>query len=259
MIPHVLFDPCGRVVDMLRSAYSTKMVFEEGGEQILVRWYDAAPGARAAPPSPFWSRNWKPNDPPDYTVGEVEGAPRNWCDGSAPAPIGNGCYGFPSDPPLFGFSLGPTEWQAGLVVGGNMGDGRMTTCYEGMPWFLRRLTGQDAGNFDGLFAALVAIGVGASKETVWADLTEKSFSGYARQPLANWSVPTFSPAYGWFIDCDPLGFDNDSDDTQTFSFAVIALDPTPKLVAYIELPGTPTDGQLPPHSSGVTGFRFVPT
>ena len=99
---------------MLRSCYSTSFRFGRGSGQVsLIKWYWCDAGAGVLPfPTPFSSRNYVEKGAwPD--LGEVEGAPRPWRNGSFPVdvpgtsgPCGRADvwrFGYPGTvPPIFG-------------------------------------------------------------------------------------------------------------------------------------------------------------
>ncbi len=78
-------DPCGHIVDHLRSCYRTVMRFGIDCKQVrLIRWHWTAKGAKTLPmQTAFVSRNWaEPQPYPD--LGEVWLYPRRWVNGSFP-------------------------------------------------------------------------------------------------------------------------------------------------------------------------------
>ena len=105
-------NPCGMVMDVLRSCYSTQMQFSTGGPNVGVEWYWCPPGAKLfSSRHHFASLNWdKGNDNGIHTVGEVPGAARTWRNGSIPGPypgdhpagplanFTSGCSGVPDLP-----------------------------------------------------------------------------------------------------------------------------------------------------------------
>jgi len=108
-----LVDPGGRVVDYLRSCYSTMMVLSQDGHQSRVDWYFAQAGAPLLDRhNRMSSLNYIRPTTPLGTVGEVYGAPRLWRDGSYPDYIGD---------PSSSFSTAGTanDWLNG--VNGNYG------------------------------------------------------------------------------------------------------------------------------------------
>lgn len=80
-------------MDVLRSCYTTKMRFYNGGPEVDVAWYFAPPGAILfAKEHNFGSLNYSKGewDVSDTTIGEVVGAARTWRNGSLPAPYDGG-------------------------------------------------------------------------------------------------------------------------------------------------------------------------
>lgn len=78
-------DPCGRVVDWVRSCYRTAMAFRADGKCVhLVQWHFAEKTALSLPfPTAFCSRNWA--EPQPYPLlGEVWLYPRPWANGGFP-------------------------------------------------------------------------------------------------------------------------------------------------------------------------------
>lgn len=102
-------NPCGKVVDLLRSCYRTQMRLKQGSdERTWVRWYFTRPGAPFLGRTCFGSLNWGYDrlHPPE--VGEVAGAPRAWVNGAVPGrytgrgQCGSGeafLHGIPADAP----------------------------------------------------------------------------------------------------------------------------------------------------------------
>ncbi len=105
-----LTDPGGRVVDFLRSCYSTKMVLSQDGHQSQVDWYFAQAGAPLLGlRNRMSSLNYlRPTIPPGV-IGEVPGATRPWRDGSRPSYIGS-----PSS--TFSTSGIASDWLNGVVT-----------------------------------------------------------------------------------------------------------------------------------------------
>jgi hypothetical protein len=103
-------NPCGQVMDVLRSCYSTKMRFTNGGPEYDVQWYFCPPGAKVfSGRHSYASLNYQTGRWPtsDTSIGEVVGALRPWRNGSLPAPydgqriggtagwFSSGCSGHP--------------------------------------------------------------------------------------------------------------------------------------------------------------------
>lgn len=99
-------DSGGYGVDLLRSCYRTDMVFTAGGPAIPIRWYFCDKTAKVLPyATTFNSRNWSKQLTPWPEIGEVEGSPRVWVDGS-----------IPKDEPT-GIIVGTEdEWQEGQAT-----------------------------------------------------------------------------------------------------------------------------------------------
>lgn len=72
-------------MDFLRSCYSTLAVVTPGQPAEKITWWWAAPDAPLAPRGPWGSLNWLGRDNPLGELGELDGAPRPWRDGSKPA------------------------------------------------------------------------------------------------------------------------------------------------------------------------------
>jgi hypothetical protein len=99
----VPISPCGRVVDLLRSCYSTRMRFgTDPLQSTKITWYFCEDGAEnLGIPTPFNSRNYAEKGTwPE--LGEVEGARRDWADGSFPIPV-PGTSGPCGDPAVWEF------------------------------------------------------------------------------------------------------------------------------------------------------------
>lgn len=79
-------DPCGTVMDYLRSCYSTTARFKAGDPHTsVIKWYWAPDGADKFPDRhSFGSLNWSDGSGAGNVVGEVVGAPRLWSNGAAP-------------------------------------------------------------------------------------------------------------------------------------------------------------------------------
>jgi hypothetical protein len=94
------FAPCGNYVSRIRSCYTTEMRFFPDRPDVLttVDWYftdDTAatgnPGiAWIGTPNVFNSRNWYKGTINWPMLGEVEGSPRTWRDGSFPVAMNGG-------------------------------------------------------------------------------------------------------------------------------------------------------------------------
>lgn len=82
----IRFDLCGMGVDMIRSAYRTKMRLEVGSNaETEVQWFFCAPGAKVYPGyTRFGSGNWAGARYDWPGTGEVLGASRKWVKGDAP-------------------------------------------------------------------------------------------------------------------------------------------------------------------------------
>jgi hypothetical protein len=79
------FSPCGCVVDLLRSCYTTKMSFFPNRPDLLtpVRWFFTDPGAAVLPfPTKFASGNWAEQKWTWPGVGEVLPRDRRWKNGA---------------------------------------------------------------------------------------------------------------------------------------------------------------------------------
>lgn len=100
-------DPCGRVVDLVRSCYRTTMRFAHGGPALPVRWYFCDPDAQLlGMETPFTSANWDPRKGEWDGLGEVVGATRTWDSGSTPTwATGQGLCG------------SPDRWESGWEEG----------------------------------------------------------------------------------------------------------------------------------------------
>jgi len=109
-------NPCGLVMDWLRSAYSTTMRFRDGDDPIAVRWYRADEGANAFPAfHAFQSQNWDDRQPTATGLGEQPG-PRPWRSGVKP---GNGYIG---DDLSAGCAAAiPDWWENGIPEGEDFG------------------------------------------------------------------------------------------------------------------------------------------
>lgn len=87
------FDPCGMQMDNMRSCYRTVMrPFVDSDVEVTIRWYFCAPDAQPFPyrhlfSSLIWSPDYDEGTEP-VDPGEVRGAPRTWCNGSPPFPLG---------------------------------------------------------------------------------------------------------------------------------------------------------------------------
>jgi hypothetical protein len=85
--------PCSTFVSLVRSCYRTTMNFftDVGSVPLSVTWYFTDPGAKwCGLPNVFNSRNWYLTDADKWPdLGEVQGAPRPWADGS------EGCLAHP--------------------------------------------------------------------------------------------------------------------------------------------------------------------
>lgn len=80
------FNPCGMVMDTIRSAYRTKIrPFRDSDEEVEIRWFFAAPEAKDFPGEHrFTSGNWELDKPSWNGPGEVKGASRPWSNGERP-------------------------------------------------------------------------------------------------------------------------------------------------------------------------------
>jgi len=79
-----LVNPCGRVMDLLRSTYDVQMVFKEGDPPKTVSWFRCQEGAQLFPePHAFFSYNWD-TDFPTGTIGEQRPGVRPWNNGQGP-------------------------------------------------------------------------------------------------------------------------------------------------------------------------------
>jgi hypothetical protein len=80
-------NPCGRVVDVLRSCYSTTMQFAaDGSLPAKVQWYFTRPGAELMPfGSAFVSSNWDDDGSADVQLGENRyRSTKPWRNGATP-------------------------------------------------------------------------------------------------------------------------------------------------------------------------------
>jgi len=76
-------NPCGYRMDWLRSCYRVPMIFRDGDEPVMVRWYFCDEDAECFPyEHVFGSQNWE-REKTDRTIGEQAG-PRTWVDGERP-------------------------------------------------------------------------------------------------------------------------------------------------------------------------------
>jgi len=83
-------NPCGLIMDMMRSCYATTMVFRDGDEPVPVLWYFADEGALCHPSFNFGgSHNWQSRVSEAGAIGEQPG-PRFWSNGAKPANGGSG-------------------------------------------------------------------------------------------------------------------------------------------------------------------------
>jgi hypothetical protein len=106
----VALDPCGRVMDYLRSCYSTAMRFDPTQPSQLrsVRWYFADPRAPVFLGStPFRSRVTSNMTSDDGSLGEVHGQPRAWSNGKTPLPY-----------PAPGSCAPDSDFATGIALGG---------------------------------------------------------------------------------------------------------------------------------------------
>lgn len=90
-----LLDPCGMVMDVLRSAHKVSAtVSADGLTKTKIRWYKAKPGAKAFPGfHSFGSAVWEPH-PDEWTQGPgVESFPLEWAPKDIPAPPGREFHG----------------------------------------------------------------------------------------------------------------------------------------------------------------------
>jgi len=79
--------PCGLVMDYLRSAYTTYMVFRPGDPPVQVRWYFTPPGAKAFPGfHAFASTNWMNRNSDVGDLGEQPGV-KPWVNGASFQPV----------------------------------------------------------------------------------------------------------------------------------------------------------------------------
>jgi len=70
-------------MDWLRSCYRVPMIFRDGDEPVMVRWYFCDEDAECFPHEHvFGSQNWE-REKTDRTIGEQAG-PRTWVDGETP-------------------------------------------------------------------------------------------------------------------------------------------------------------------------------
>jgi len=82
--PENVLNPCGLVVDAIRSCYRVAIVCRTGDPAILADWYFTDPGALALDvDSAFRSKNWESRDAVAGVVGEQPGA-RPWKNGKKP-------------------------------------------------------------------------------------------------------------------------------------------------------------------------------
>lgn len=88
--------PCGKFVSLLRSCYSTQMRFfrDSLSTATPVRWYFLPEGSQwVGLENVFNSRNWYGGTQFWPDLGEVEGSPRTWVDGSGAPALGGGPFG----------------------------------------------------------------------------------------------------------------------------------------------------------------------
>jgi len=126
-------NPCGLVMDFLRSCYSCEMVFREGDQPIPVDWYFVDDNAQAFPGfHSFGSANWVNRQSEAGALGEQPG-PRPWRDGSKPINAGTGntfalqCAS----------NVDPEWWRTGIPSGEESGpynaEGLPECCVTGPP------------------------------------------------------------------------------------------------------------------------------
>lgn len=85
MDPGSTIQPCGLIVDWLRSCYRTAMIVRTGDTAILVDWYFADPDAKCLDIwTPFRSHNMEPDARQVGNLGEQPG-PRPWRNGRKPS------------------------------------------------------------------------------------------------------------------------------------------------------------------------------
>lgn len=79
---------------MLRSCYTTTArFFRNSDAETQIRYYFTAPDAPFVPNSgPFDSRNWESDPKGEGHLGEVVGAPREWCNGEPPGVFAPGYH-----------------------------------------------------------------------------------------------------------------------------------------------------------------------
>jgi len=126
-------NPCGLVMDFLRSCYQCNMVFRDGDSPIPVKWYFASPDANAFPGwHKFGSANWVNRETSAGALGEQPGT-RAWRDGSPPVNAGTGntfavqCAS----------QVNPSWWTEGIPSGEESGpynaNGLPECCVTGPP------------------------------------------------------------------------------------------------------------------------------
>jgi len=125
-------NPCGLIMDYLRSCYTTEMVFRDGDSAVEVEWYWTDPGAKCFPGwSRFSSGNWSSRDQVAGDLGEQPG-PKPWRNGSKPA---NGWTGDLNA--VACAKLKESWWQYGIPTGEDTGpldtEGRPLCCVDGPP------------------------------------------------------------------------------------------------------------------------------
>jgi len=104
--------PCGLVMDWMRSAYDVRMVFETDGDPFSVKWFKAIGGAKTFPGfHAFPSSNWNSRQVDDGDLGEQPGT-FVWRDGSVPSNAG------PADATAVQCAtIRATQWTDGLQAG----------------------------------------------------------------------------------------------------------------------------------------------
>jgi len=125
-------NPCGLVMDYVRSCYSTDMVFRTGDPTQPVTWYFADAGAKDFPFwSPFASSNWVTRVALAGALGEQPGL-KPWINGAKPINGGTG-----NDFAVKCAEEIRTWWENGIPTGEETGpyypDGQSVCCVDGPP------------------------------------------------------------------------------------------------------------------------------
>jgi len=103
-------------MDWLRSCYRVPMIFREGDEPVMVRWYFTDEDANCFQGNHvFGSQNWR-NERIDQAIGEQIG-PRLWVNGSKPT---NGYDGNDDSVECYG-GVPVERWETGLDMGEESG------------------------------------------------------------------------------------------------------------------------------------------